>query len=200
MPTPARLSVALILMLCCSGLTRAADVDPTEFLDERTGATITVVHDPLVFAYERSSLAANARDYISLTAVEVDRSGKLQTYLVGYIWSTIDRRNHSAAPDQSGKPLDLLADGRQIQLVAVAEFPKDLQDQQKMLAPPASHVLRAAYPATRELLRYIAGSRSLALSFALDSQDEDAERESYTPWGDGKKALIAFVARTDSFK
>ena len=199
-PLPAKFALAMFMMLCISGPACAADLAPTEFLDERTGATITVVHDPLVFAYERSSLAANARDYISLTAVEVDRSGKLQTYLVGYIWSTIDRRNHSAAPDQSGKPLDLLADGRQIQLLPVAEFPKDLLDQQKLLAPPASHVLRAAYPASRELLRYIAESKSMALSFAVDTADEDAERESYQIWGDGKKALIEFVARTDGFK
>lgn len=192
--------MALIVSLCLICAARADSLEPTEFLDERTGATITVVHDPLVFAYERSSLAANARDYISLTAVEVDRSGKLQIYLIGYVWSTIDRRNRSAAPDQIQKPLDLLADGREIQLVPVSELPKDLLDQQKLLAPPASHVLRAAYPASRELLRYIAASRNLSVSFALDSEDEDAERESYQIWGDGKKALIAFVERTDSFK
>jgi hypothetical protein len=197
---PAKFSFALIVSVCLGCAANAASVEPTEFLDERTGATITVVHDPLVFAFERSSLAANARDYISLTAVEVDRSGQLQTYLIGYVWSTIDRRNRSSAPDQIQKPLALLADGREIQLVPVSEFPKDLLDEQRLLAPPASHVLRAAYPASRELLRYIASSRNLSISFALDSEDEDAERESYQIWGDGKKALIAFVERTDSFK
>jgi hypothetical protein len=197
---PAKFSLALIMSLCAGVAAHAASVDPTEFLDERTGATITVVHDPLVFAYERSSLAANARDYISLTAVEVDRSGNLQTYLIGYVWSTIDRRNRSAAPDQIQKPLALLADGREIPLIPIKDFPKDLLDEQKLLAPPASHVLRAAYPASRELLRYIAASRKMTVSFALDSEDEDAERESYQIWGDGKKALIAFVERIDSFK
>jgi hypothetical protein len=191
---------ALILSLCLVCAVRAAGVEPTEFLDERTGATITVVHDPLVFALERSSLAANARDYISLTAVEVDRSGSLQIYLIGYVWSTIDRRGHSAGADPAPKSLEMMADGRRIPLLPAAEIPKDLRDEQKLLAPPAAHVQRAAYPATRELLRYIAGSKTLTLSFAADSDDEDAERETYQIWGDGKKALIAFVERSNSFK
>ncbi len=203
----ARISVALLL-LCCAVRAPAADLAPSEYLDERTGATITVVHEPLVFALERSILAANARDYVSLTAVEVDRSGRIEVYLIGYVWSTIDRRTHGVQADLIRKPLELSADGRLVRLVSAAQFPKDLLDEQRLLAPKASRLERAAYPASRELLRYIAASKHLSLSFALESSDGDAEsdaaldaeREVYEPWGAGQKALQAFAEHTSSFQ
>ena len=185
----------------------AADFAPSEYLDERTGATVTVTREALVFAFERSTLAANARDYVTLTAVEVDRSGQLQVYLIGYFWSTIDRRGSSALADMARRPVELSADGRVIRLVRAAEFPKDLLDGERLLAPRSSHVESAAYVVSRELLKYLAASKHLSLASALDSQDADsqndaaldAERDIYLPWGDGQKALAAFVERSADF-
>lgn len=47
---------------------------PAEYLDENTGATITTVDQPLVFAVERNDVAANLRDYVTLAAAAVNRS------------------------------------------------------------------------------------------------------------------------------
>jgi hypothetical protein len=185
----------------------AADFAPSEYLDERTGATVTVTREALVFAIERSILAANARDYVTLTAVEVDRSGQLQVYLIGYFWSTIDRRAGHALADLAQRPIELSADGRVIRLVRAAVFPKDLLDGKRLLAPQSSHVESAAFVVSREILRYLAASKHLSLAFALDSQDADpqsdaaldAERDIYQPWGNGQQALAAFVAQSSGF-
>ena len=44
--------VTCALLAACSSLPESAE--PAEYLDQRTGATITVVDHPLVFARDRS--------------------------------------------------------------------------------------------------------------------------------------------------
>ena len=73
---------------------------------------------PLVFARERPSLAVNARDYISLVAVDVNRGGQHQLYWYGYVWTTIDDGGQLAAAARRAEWL-LLADTRPIAAAAV---------------------------------------------------------------------------------
>src|SRR5579864_5666129 len=61
----------------------------TEIFDEQTGSTLLVVSKPLVFARDRSDVAAFARDYATVVAVEDDRSGEYTQYLLLYRWSTV---------------------------------------------------------------------------------------------------------------
>lgn len=68
---------------------------PLEYLDQETGVTVTIVGRPLVFArdYTRFSggpapaYSVAARDYVTLAAAAVDRSGKMDYLLIGYFWS-----------------------------------------------------------------------------------------------------------------
>ena len=110
MKTPLAMLLLAALFVCMSAIAATPRAGVNEFLDERTGATVTVVREPLIFALERSTLAAHARDYISLTAVEVDRSGQTQLCVLGYFWSTIDRRAGSGASQAADKTLALFAD------------------------------------------------------------------------------------------
>jgi hypothetical protein len=166
--------------LCCAG------VEPDEFLDERTGATVTVVHDPLVFPLERTLGAKNEqRDFVSLTAVVVDRSGQLQLFFVGYAWSTTDRLT---------KSLVLRTDERQFELAPLQQFPGELPDDRKLHAPTLWHAQRAAYPVTRELLRELSGARSLKLALSSDPMDAGSEPQAFEVWS-GQKSLSAFVDR-----
>lgn len=199
----------LLLLATLGAPLRAADKGPTQFLDERTGATITVVREPLVFAIERSILAANARDYVNLTTAEIDRSGHIQLYIIGYIWSTIDRRHNGTQEDLTRRPLEIAADGRVIRLTPDAEYPKDFLDDRQLLAPKWSQLQRAAYVVTREQLRHIAYSKQLSLSFApaaagtgdpADEAADEAEREVYESWDDGRKALKSFVEATGAYQ
>jgi len=100
---------ALLVLFACT--TRAGDSPPREYLDEETGATVTLDTEALVFAYQRRELAANARDYVSLQAAAVNRAGKVSYVLISYVWSTVDprvRQEPLLNPDQ----LLLQADGR----------------------------------------------------------------------------------------
>ena len=162
-----------------------------EYLDEHTGAHLAVVGRPLTFALERSTLAANARDYVSLAAAEVDRSGHAQTYLIGYFWSTIDRRKKAAGSAPADLTVALFADGRWLRLAPESTIPADLSASPKLLAPPAAAAVEAVYRVTEEQLRYLADSRSIILHLAAAAED-DPDAEPYQLWTDGRRELSAF--------
>src|SRR6266481_1480979 len=69
--------------------------EPSEYLDQTTAATITVVAKPLIFAHERPELAAHARDYVTLAAASVNRGGAIEHFIFAYLWSTVDDRNRN---------------------------------------------------------------------------------------------------------
>jgi hypothetical protein len=183
------------LLVCMSAIAATPRAGVNEFLDERTGATVTVVREPLIFALERSTLAAHARDYISLTAVEVDRSGQTQLCVLGYFWSTIDRRAGSGSSLPADKSLALFADDRLILFTLFESPPKDLQASPRLHAPETAHFEQAAYKVSLEELRYIAGSQVLKLRLAADKDEEDPDAETFSVWTDARKALKDFVAR-----
>jgi hypothetical protein len=91
-----------------------------EHFDEATAATITEVIEPWTFMRERPEAAVNAADYISLTAVDVNRVGDHRLYLVAQAWSTIDREVWRGfdSPD-----LQIFADGRALSLKLVQPDP-----------------------------------------------------------------------------
>ena len=102
-----------VLLASCACAALAGDKEPQEYLDEDTAATITVVGEPLVFAYARRDLAANARDYVTLAAAAVNRAGKVSYVIIGYNWSTVDPRLRPD-PLPAAEPLVLQADDRRI--------------------------------------------------------------------------------------
>jgi hypothetical protein len=106
---------ARVLALAAIMIARAAAADDDavrEYVDEITAVSITVPVESLLFARERTDLAANARDYITLTPLEINRTGQRACYWFGYVWSTIDR----PIAVLEGDELVLLADGRPIAL------------------------------------------------------------------------------------
>jgi hypothetical protein len=189
---PLILAALFVCVSACAGAPRAG---VNEFLDERSGATVTVVQEPLIFALERSTLAAHARDYVSLTAVEVDRSGQTQLCVLGYFWSTIDRRAGARSAQPTDKSLAVLADDRLIRLTPFESPPRDLQASSGLHAPQTAHFEQAAYKVSLEQLRYVANSQVLKVSLAADKDEEDPEAEIYSVWADARKALRDFVAR-----
>ena len=103
---------ALLVVFACAA--PAGDSPPREYLDEETGATVTLQSEALVFAYSRRELAANARDYVSLQAAAVNRAGKVSYVLISYVWSTVDPRMREE-PLPSIDLVLLHADDRRIQ-------------------------------------------------------------------------------------
>lgn len=146
--------------------------DEREYLDESTAATVTVGSRALVFARERPELAVNARDYLSLVTVDVNRAGAHSQYFYGYVWSTLDKRR------LQGEALDavrfeLVADGRRIPLVPVAGPLRELGLGEPPLPAPARAVQVLVAPTSREVQEFVASADELR---AVALRDGVAER------------------------
>ena len=185
-----RFSVALILALTALPACRSRPpaASPENF-DERTGNTLRVVAKPLVFARERTDVAAHARDYATLVAVEVDHSGKASEYLLLYRWSTVDRRM-SAPPDPQAGELRILAEGRAIDLMPLAELPIGLSRGRELHVPNHGDLVTHAYSVDVTTLRFIAASRELSVRMPQEQLDTP-----FSMWEDGRPALGRFLER-----
>jgi len=94
-----------LLLLAANAVAAASEANaPREYLDEATGATVFFVGRPLVFGRESAPFngingkvvrarpdaspdtTLAPRDYVSLAAAAVDRSGKYTYVLIGYFW------------------------------------------------------------------------------------------------------------------
>jgi hypothetical protein len=184
-----RLGLILALSTLWAGTCLPAARPSHEFLDERTGNTLLVVPKPLVFARERTDVAAHARDYATMVAVEIDQSGKYSVYLLLYRWSTVDRRM-SPPPDPQAGELKILADGRVIDLMPMEQLPVGLSRPRELHLPEHGDVVARAYAVDEPTLRYIAESRDLVVRMPQESLDIP-----FTLWEDGRKALAQFLQR-----
>jgi hypothetical protein len=181
---PALLAGALVLIAGCTSA--RAIPQPHEYLDDQTGATVTAVDAPLVFARERSERAANLRDYVSVVAASVNRGGKLEYVLIAYVWSTLDALN-APAPGLADSLL-LVADDRRIKLSANGKTPAELGIARAVHAPPGQDTKPLVFPTDLDSLRFIAAARSLAVQTMLGE-----DTVSYDLWDDQRAALDRYV-------
>jgi len=165
----------------------AANQQPQEYLDEDTAATITVVAEPLVFAYARTDLAANARDYLTLAAAAVDRNGKVSYVLIGYFWSTVDPRLRRDAPPVP-EPLVLQADDRRTELTLRGHSAHEAGIGMPVHQPAGSTGPPNVYGIDLATLRFISEARHLSMRI-----DTEVTELSYELWEDRRDALRAFV-------
>jgi len=164
---------------------RQEPAEATEYLDEQTGATVTVVQQPLIFARDRSERAANLRDYITLSAATINRGGKREYVLVAYVWSTLDPRFN---PVTSAADMALRADDRRIVLTAAGRTPTQLGIGRAVHAPAGQQVTPLVYPTDLGLLRYLAVSHNLSAQVGTDGENYD-----YELWDDKRSSLADFV-------
>src|ERR1700751_2797670 len=146
------------LLVLSAWAAHSGESPPREYLDEETGATVTLEREPLVFAYSRRELAANARDYVSLQAAAVNRGGKVSYVLISYVWSTVDPRMREE-PLPSADLLLLHADDRHIQLNARGHPAHEAGIGMVVDAPPGSNSTPTVYSTDLATLRFIAESR-----------------------------------------
>lgn len=180
----ALIAAALMLLTACIGQRHA----PTrEILDEQTGNTLFIAAKPLVFARERTDVAAHARDYVTLMAVAVNETGKYSEYLLFYRWSTVDRRM-LPPPEPNAGELRILADERTIDLQPLESIPTDLVSRAELRAPNHGDVITRAYKVDLPTLRFVAASRALALRLPRETLDTP-----FGLWRDGRPDLTRFV-------
>ncbi|MGC1459252.1 MAG: hypothetical protein WA825_13325 [Steroidobacteraceae bacterium] len=174
-------------VLLLPGCVRPPQAGSRTILDQQTGNTLLLVQHPLVFARERTDVAAHARDYATLVAVEVDAAGHYSNYLLVYRWSTVDKR--MAPPPQVGSgKLQVEADGRTIVLAALEQLPVGVVGQDGLLYPPHADVVTYAYPIDWATLRFLAQSNQILLRMPQDALDTP-----FGLWEDGRASLAQFV-------
>lgn len=185
-----RLTVSAVLagaLAVRTGQALADDAPVRSYLDETTAATITLAVDTFVFARERTDLAVNARDYVSLVPIEVNRAGDRTYYWSAYVWSTIDRREGDPIVTQSDEFV-LMADGRPIRLQRDTRLPRQLG----IAALPTPFPVRAAvavlFPTDPEILSYVGAATDLRMQRIRNGQDEE-----FSLWRDARQALRSFV-------
>jgi hypothetical protein len=136
----------------------ASPTAPREYLDERTAATITVAGRAWVFACDRTDLGVHARDYVTLTSVDVNTSGTHAAYVLGYAWSTLDKRRIEG--DDPGSH-ELVADDRTLPLATMPDGFTALGLHDPPLPAPSQGALPLAAPASPETLRFLLESANL---------------------------------------
>ena len=180
--------LALILVLTALPSCAAQPRAPSqEIFDEETASTLLVVSKPMVFARERSDVAAHSRDYATLVAVEDDRSGQYTQYLLLYRWSTVDRRM-LPPPDPDAGQLLILADGRTIDLKPLERPPTSLAHARALHVPEHGDVVYRAYRVDSAMLRFIAASHELFVRMPQEPLDTP-----FALWEDGRSALARFL-------
>ena len=184
----ARVSAALAALLvfgACAAL--AGEKQPREYLDEDTAATVTVVGEPLVFAYAHPALAANQRDYVTLAAAAVNRNGKVSYVLIAYFWSTIDPRLRQDPLASPAQPV-IQADDRRIELHLQGHSPHEAGIGQPVHAPPGVDATPNVYGTDLGTVRFIGEARELTIVV-----DSDPAPITYELWEDHRVALRNFV-------
>lgn len=180
---------ALAALLLAPGprTARAADLEPREYLDQDTAATVTVVARPLVFAYPRTELAANARDYVTLAAAAVNRNGRISFVAIVYFWSTVDPRMRTD-PLPAPEPLILQADDRRIELRLRGQSAHDAGIGVAVHTPAGTAATPQVYGMDLATLRFVAEARHLTVFARSNGTLVD-----YPLWDDRRGALRAFV-------
>lgn len=162
-------------------------------LDDRSGVSLRVVAEPLVLARERRDLAAHARDYLTLAAVERNEAGRRDLVLLAYRWSTIDRRV-DRQDDAGARALVLLIDGRDLRLEAITgELAVELRPRPELHRPAVVEVRTVAYRVSRSTLEAIASGSGL-VAFHADARDSGP----FHLWRDGREALRRFSVALDA--
>lgn len=174
---------ALSTLAACS----STPARPPEYLDPDTAASVTTVTTPIVFARAHQDVAANARQYVTVAAVSVNRSGHFDYVLLVYLWSTVDPR--LGAHRHPGQNIILLADDRAIRLVRDGSTLHQVGISAPLHAPEHMHGQPRIYRTDLETLRFLAQARRVRL---LLEGDEDPRP--FDVWTDGRAALRQFAS------
>jgi hypothetical protein len=159
---------------------------PPEYLDSETAALVTTVTSPMVFARAHLDVASNARQYATVAAVSVNRSGHYEYVLLVYLWSTVDPR--LGIDRHPGQNVILLADDRAIRLVRDGRSMHEVGISTPLHAPEHIRGQPRIYHTDRETLQFLSGARRVRL---LLEGDEDPRP--FDVWEDGRQALAQFA-------
>jgi hypothetical protein len=184
---PHRWFAACLLCLLWVARSHAADEGVREYVDETTAASITASTRALIFARERTDLAVNARDYITLVPVEINRSGKRACFWSGYLWSTIDRRKRESWLAK-GDELVLLADGRPMPLRNSTTTLRDQGVAEPITPSPARRAIAVLFAVNPEEIAYVSHASQVRIELL-----HAGTTETFTLWKGQPDTLSTFA-------
>lgn len=170
-----RLPMAIFLAVATLGIAACSLFQPDEaalrqYFDERTGANITSLTQPLVFDREQPWLAAGARDYVYFGLIEVSRTGQRDYLLWLGIWSTIDRPGQTPGPVRDVfQTVYLVADGEPMELEITAWSGEDVGMADAAYSTPVDSAASAFYSVTKDQIRRLAQANSILIYTNADA-------------------------------
>lgn len=182
-------ALAAALTACAFLPACTAAPPPPEYLDQDTAALVTTVTEPIVFARAHQDVAANARQYATVAAVSINRSGHYEYVLLVYLWSTVDPR--LGADRHPGQNVILLADDRAIRLVRDTRTLQQVGISSPLHEPDHISGHPRIYRTDLDALKFLAKARRIRL---LLEGDEDPRP--FDVWEDGRRALAQFASGT----
>ena len=162
-------------------------VAPRTTIDPNTGVSLVVADEPLVLARDRRDIAAQARDYLTLVAAEINEAGSRRLILASHQWSTIDSRTADVHP-ATGADLLLVADGRDFRFKPLSgAFVAAYAKSPALGRPEDAEVVTTLYETDADALSFIATSHSLSASYP------DSFPLPFSLWKDGRGALTRLL-------
>jgi hypothetical protein len=175
-----------LVILFATATAAASGKLPREYLDEQTGATISVVREPLVFVHERSG-APGTGDYVTIAAASVDQSGDISYVLVTYCWS-VGMARSTGGSLCADAPLVLQADDRRIEIASRKSSAREAGIGVPIHRPPFGAATPFVYTTDLSTLRLLAETHHLSLRLGGESAPLD-----YELFEDQLSALREFV-------
>lgn len=179
--------LALAGLFACSGTAPLVE----ETLDSGTGVTVMRANPPVILYRDTSYRAANARDFVYLGPIEVNRMGGFEYFLWLGVWSTVD--DLDSAHDRDGfESVIIIADGEPMTLDARGWTLEAIGVSDPVYVAPVNSAADVYYPVTIDQIRLLAEARDIEILTT------SGKPRRYFPWDDsaGSRAgLRAFVER-----
>lgn len=182
-----------ILLLVSAWLTACSATAPLveETLDSRTGVTVMRATPPVILYRDTSYRAANARDFVYLGPIEVNRMGRFDYFLWLGVWSTLD--DIYAEPQRDGfESVTIFADGEPMTLDATGWTLDAIGVSDPVYVAPIASAADVYYRVTMDQIRLLAEARDIEIVTT------SARTRRYLPWDEsatGRAGLRAFVGR-----
>jgi hypothetical protein len=180
--------IPLLVLLCLSLIAcKAPPRRPTEYLDPVTAAMVSSVSSPMIFARAEQDVSANSRQYATVAAASVNRSGRYEYLLLVYVWSTVDAR--LGAGLHPGDTLVLLADDRAIRMPRDARTAQEAGIATPIDAPLHSRGPPRIYVIDQATLKFVSTAHRLRLQL-----EGDQDTRPFDIWKDGRRELRQLAA------
>lgn len=179
----ASILAAVLLASACASPSRLTN----NFLDQRTGVTVTSSVTPLLLYRENSSYAAYARNYVQLGPIEVNQSGNYRYFLWVSIWGTM--QDAESGKQRNGfDSITIIADSEPLSLDLAGWTPSAIGASQPVYLQAVASAAGAYYFVTSDQIRLIATARDLRL------RTTDPSPREYRLWDSQQHAQQSFQA------